>query len=147
MLKQTGLDPAYLYSQLDPVARKQNISRFRNEECSLLIVTDIAARGVDIPLLDYAINYHFPPKPKLFIHRVGGFKQFIVRSNLNIFISGRVARAGKSGTSLSFISPDEMAYLVDLFLFIGRPIRFVQSSDNKSDWHDNGLKASFILNT
>uniref|UniRef100_A0A1I8B6Z1 RNA helicase n=1 Tax=Meloidogyne hapla TaxID=6305 RepID=A0A1I8B6Z1_MELHA len=96
-LQEAGMDPAFLYSQLDPVARKQNIYRFRNTaECSLLVVTDIAARGVDIPLLDYAINWHFPSRPKLFVHRVG-----------------RVARAGKTGTSISFIEPDEMAYALD----------------------------------
>jgi len=84
-LQEAGMDPAFLYSQLDPVARKQNIYRFiylflflsftlrfRNtSECSLLVVTDIAARGVDIPLLDYAVNWHFPSRPKLFVHRVG----------------------------------------------------------------------------
>lgn len=48
-----------------------NTCRFRMGECSLMIVTDVAARGVDIPLLDIAINFHFPPKPKLFVHRVG----------------------------------------------------------------------------
>uniref|UniRef100_A0A914I2W1 RNA helicase n=1 Tax=Globodera rostochiensis TaxID=31243 RepID=A0A914I2W1_GLORO len=122
VFQHADLDPAYLYSQLDPVARKQNITRFRNDECFLLVVTDIAARGVDIPLLDYAINYHFPPKPKLFVHRVG-----------------RVARAGKSGISISFVSPDEMAYLVDLFLFLGRPMQFVQPDDiaGNAKWNKN----------
>jgi hypothetical protein len=49
----------------------------------LLIVTDVAARGIDLPLLDNAINVHFPEKPKLFVHRVGeldlilDFKLFI----------------------------------------------------------------------
>ncbi|KAH7729314.1 ATP-dependent RNA helicase DDX54 [Aphelenchoides avenae] len=104
---EAGLDCAFLYSQMDPTARKMNIARFRNKQCSLLVVTDIAARGVDIPLLDNAINFHFPPKPKLFVHRVG-----------------RVARAGNAGSSFSLVGPDEMAYLVDLFLFLGRPLKF-----------------------
>jgi ATP-dependent RNA helicase DDX54/DBP10 len=114
-LQEAGMNPSFLYSQLDPVARKQNIYRFRNmTDCSLLIVTDIAARGVDIPLLDYAVNWHFPSRPKLFVHRVG-----------------RVARAGMSGTSISFIAPDEMPYALDVFLFTGKSLIFVNKSDSK----------------
>nr|CAD2169895.1 unnamed protein product [Meloidogyne enterolobii] len=120
-LQEAGMDPAFLYSQLDPVARKQNIYRFRNtSECSLLVVTDIAARGVDIPLLDYAVNWHFPSRPKLFVHRVG-----------------RVARAGMSGTSISFIAPDEMAYALDVFLFTGKPLAFVDKTDLDKNIHED----------
>ena len=63
------------------------------------------ARGIDIPLLDNVINYNFPSTPKLFVHRVG-----------------RVARAGRSGTAYSFVSPDEIAYMIDLQLFLGRSL-------------------------
>lgn len=71
---------------------------------NVLVVTDIAARGIDIPSLDYVINFHFPGKPKLFIHRVG-----------------RCARAGRSGTAFSIFSTDDEAHLLDLHLFLNRP--------------------------
>ncbi|CAG9536046.1 unnamed protein product [Cercopithifilaria johnstoni] len=113
---RAGIDCVVLYSQLDSVARNINIQKFRKKECFLLIVTDIAARGVDIPLLDVAINYHFPPKPKLFIHRVG-----------------RVARAGRSGKAISLFGADEVPYLIDLFLFLNRPLKFATTNSVKKD--------------
>ena len=56
-----------------------------------MIVTDVAARGIDIPMLDYVINYDFSPTSKLFVHRVG-----------------RVARASRSGTAFNLIAIDEV---------------------------------------
>lgn len=69
------------------MARKINIGKFRAGKVALLIVTDVAARGLDIPLLDNVINYDFPAKPKLFVHR-----------------AGRVARAGRPGSAYSFLT-------------------------------------------
>ncbi|KAI6196442.1 ATP-dependent RNA helicase [Aphelenchoides besseyi] len=69
LLKEAELDCSYLHSQLNPGARRSNIQRFRDKKTNVLVVTDVAARGVDIPLLDNAINVHFPSKPKLFVHR------------------------------------------------------------------------------
>lgn len=65
--------------------------------------TDVAARGIDVPLIDHVIHYHFPPSPKLFIHR-----------------SGRCARAGRIGFCWGLVEPDELAYMMDLHLFLGR---------------------------
>lgn len=53
---------AHIYSALDPTARKINLAKFTLGKCSALIVTDLAARGLDIPLLDNVINYSFLPR-------------------------------------------------------------------------------------
>ena len=69
------------------------------------MTTDVAARGLDIPLLDNVINYDFPAKPKLFVHR-----------------AGRVARAGRRGSAFSLVTREELPYLLDLHLFLSRPL-------------------------
>uniref|UniRef100_G3TX50 RNA helicase n=1 Tax=Loxodonta africana TaxID=9785 RepID=G3TX50_LOXAF len=106
---------AHIYSALDQTARKINLAKFTHGKCSALIVTDLAARGLDIPLLDNVINYSFPAKGKLFLHRVG-----------------RVARAGRSGTAYSLVAPDEVPYLLDLHLFLGRALTLARPHEEPS---------------
>lgn len=111
LLTRAGFSNALVYSSLDASARKINTAKFVQKKVSVLVVTDVAARGIDIPSLDYVINFHFPGKPKLFIHRVG-----------------RCARAGRSGTAFSIFSTDDEAHLLDLHQFLDRPFDL---SDNK----------------
>ncbi|CAK6440378.1 unnamed protein product [Pipistrellus nathusii] len=106
---------AHIYSALDQTARKINLAKFIHGKCSALIVTDLAARGLDIPLLDNVINFSFPAKGKLFLHRVG-----------------RVARAGRSGTAYSLVAPDEVPYLLDLHLFLGRALTLARPHEEPS---------------
>ncbi|ODN02763.1 ATP-dependent RNA helicase DDX54 [Orchesella cincta] len=116
LLDEANVSNCYIYSSLDPSARKISLGKFRSGKCNVMIVTDIAARGIDIPILDNVINFHFPAKPKLFMHRVG-----------------RVARAGRSGTAYSIVCPDEVAFLIDLHLFLGKPLTFEKPSGDSSD--------------
>ncbi|XP_027422460.1 ATP-dependent RNA helicase DDX54 isoform X1 [Bos indicus x Bos taurus] len=115
LLATQGVSCAHIYSALDQTARKINLARFTHGKCSALIVTDLAARGLDIPLLDNVINYSFPAKGKLFLHRVG-----------------RVARAGRSGTAYSLVAPDEVPYLLDLHLFLGRALTLARPPEEPS---------------
>ena len=126
LLDMAGIDNTFIYSQLDSTARKINAAKFKvgTNKTRVLIVTDLAARGIDVPLLDNVVNYHFPAKSKLFVHRVG-----------------RVARAGRVGVAYSFVTQDEMPYFVDLQLFLGNGKIKLQpknkvAKDVDQDWHN-----------
>ncbi|KAL6504520.1 putative DEAD-box ATP-dependent RNA helicase 29 [Orobanche gracilis] len=106
LFKEDGITASVCYGDMDHDARMIHVSKFKARKTMLLIVTDVAARGIDIPLLDNVVNFDFPPKPKLFVHRVG-----------------RAARAGRTGTSFSFVTSEDMAHLVDLHLFLSKPIK------------------------
>ncbi|XP_002739459.1 ATP-dependent RNA helicase DDX54-like [Saccoglossus kowalevskii] len=114
ILTQAGINCCHIYSSLDPAARKINVAKFTHKKAMVMLVTDVAARGIDIPLLDNVINFNFPAKPKLFVHRVG-----------------RVARAGRTGTAYSLIASDELPYLLDLHLFLGRPLKCASPSHSR----------------
>ncbi|XP_062020335.1 putative DEAD-box ATP-dependent RNA helicase 29 isoform X2 [Rosa rugosa] len=106
LFREEGIVPSVCYGDMDHDARKIHISKFKHRKTMLLIVTDVAARGIDIPLLDNVINWDFPPKPKLFVHRVG-----------------RAARAGRTGTAFSLVTSEDIPNLLDLHLFLSKPIR------------------------
>ncbi|KAG8190766.1 hypothetical protein JTE90_024892 [Oedothorax gibbosus] len=116
VLEVAGIPCSYIYSSLDQMARTINIAKFRAKKVGVMLVTDIAARGIDIPLLDNVINVNFPAKPKLYVHRVG-----------------RVARAGRCGRAFSLVSSDETPFLLDLHLFLGKSIDFAKPSMDDED--------------
>ena len=90
------------------------------------------ARGIDIPMLDNVINYNFPDKAKLFVHRVGGCGLFYhVTRSCNCHVTGRVARAGRSGSAYSLVSPDELPFCLDLHLFLSKPLLLAQPDMEK----------------
>lgn len=105
LIRASGLEATLIYGTLDADARNANLAAFRNGRKPIMVVTDVAARGVDVPMCDHVIHYHFPPTPKLFVHR-----------------SGRVARAGRIGFCFALVEPDELPYMVDLHLFLGRKL-------------------------
>lgn len=75
-----------LHSGLDHSTRISNLARFRAASARILIATDVAARGLDIPTVNLVINYDLPRNPDDYIHRVG-----------------RTARAGRKGTAISLV--------------------------------------------
>ncbi|CZR63451.1 probable ATP-dependent RNA helicase dbp10 [Phialocephala subalpina] len=103
LLRLSGFAVSHAYGALDQVARNIQVEDFRTGMTNILVVTDVAARGIDIPVLANVINYDFPPQPKVFVHRVG-----------------RTARAGQRGWSYSLVRDTDAPYLLDLQLFLGK---------------------------
>nr|CAI5860208.1 unnamed protein product [Callosobruchus analis] len=101
VLDQMGISNTYIYSNLDPSARKINAAKFSTGKVKVLIVTDVAARGIDIPQLDNVINYNFPAKSKLFVHRVGEYRTLFTWI---LFFNKQNAKALLSTSNFSFIT-------------------------------------------
>lgn len=121
LLRDAGYLVSYIYGSLDQRARKEQLYRFRIGLTTLLVVTDVAARGIDIPILANVINYTLPGSSKIFIHRVG-----------------RTARAGNKGWAYSIVNEQEAPYLLDLELFLGKKILLTSMHEKKCEL----LKAS-----
>lgn len=103
LLSLSGFAVSYVYGDLDQAARKMQVETFRSGATNVLVVTDVAARGIDIPVISNVINYDFPSVPKIFVHRVG-----------------RTARAGRKGWSYSLVRDVDIQYALDLQLFLSR---------------------------
>ncbi|KAJ2230102.1 ATP-dependent RNA helicase dbp10 [Coemansia sp. RSA 485] len=110
LLTEAGFAVSHIYGSLDQTMRKIQIARFSAGKTQILVVTDVAARGIDIPMLENVINYDFVDSSKVFVHRVG-----------------RVARAGRRGWAYSLVTPEEIPYVLDLQLFLGRTLHLGSS--------------------
>ena len=105
LAKALQLETSIAYGSMDMMARKENLARFRAGKTKVLVVTDVAARGLDIPLLNNVINVDCPPQSKLFVHRVG-----------------RAARQNRSGTAFTIVSRDEIPYMITIHDYLGRSL-------------------------
>ena len=78
-------------------ARTKALAGFKNKDIRVLVATDIAARGLDIPLLPHVVNYELPNIPEDYVHRIG-----------------RTGRAGANGVALSLVCAEETSYLTSI---------------------------------
>ena len=90
-LENSGFSVQALHGDLEQKDRDQVLVRFANKSCSILVATDVAARGLDIKDLQAVINYELPWDPEVYIHRIG-----------------RTGRAGNKGLALSLCTQQEM---------------------------------------
>jgi ATP-dependent RNA helicase RhlE len=97
MLESAGIPSAAIHGNKSQANRERAISAFKSGEVPVLIATDIAARGIDIPGVSHVVNYDLPDVPEQYVHRIG-----------------RTARAGADGIAFAFCSPEERGNLRDI---------------------------------
>jgi len=126
LLSTTGYSVSHIYGSLDQQARTYQMDKFRKGVTGILVVTDVAARGIDIPVLENVINYDFPHGARVFVHRVG-----------------RTARAGRQGWAWSFVTHAELPYLCDLQLFLARPLTSATTDNSDQIFTRNLVLGTF----
>lgn len=119
-----------IHGNKSQAARTKALASFKKGEVRVLVATDIAARGLDIPLLPHVINFELPNIAEDYVHRIG-----------------RTGRAGASGEAISLVSLDEMAYLRDIEKLIDMklPTQAVEGfevTDKPEDFKDAGKKSN-----
>ncbi|CAG9855924.1 unnamed protein product [Phyllotreta striolata] len=103
LLTLLNCNPLPLHASMQQRQRLKNIDRFTGNENSILIATDVAARGLDIPRIDHVLHYQTPRTSENYVHR-----------------SGRTARASREGISVVFIEPTEIPRYIKLCRTLGK---------------------------
>ena len=130
LLRRSAFAVSHVYGSLDQTARRLQVEDFRTGMTNILVVTDVAARGIDIPILANVINYDFPPQPKIYVHRVG-----------------RTARAGQKGWSYSLVSDSDLPYVLDLQLFLGRRLTVGHEAVDAVNYAEDVTIGSLVRDT
>ena len=104
-LQNNGFDATALHGDMHQEQRTQTLAKFKNNEITLLVCSDVAARGLDIVELSHVFNYDVPMNAEDYVHRIG-----------------RTGRAGRSGRSFVLMTPDETKYVAAIERLIGTRI-------------------------
>jgi ATP-dependent RNA helicase DeaD len=104
-LKHVGFKVTTIHGNLSQKERNISMNRFRNGRENVLVATDIAARGIDIPSVSHIINYDVPIEPMMYFHRIG-----------------RTARAGATGSAVSLVTPERLENFVKILRNTNQPI-------------------------
>ena len=108
-LIKNGYNVTSIHGDKTQALRNQAIEDFKSKKATILIATDVAARGIDIINVDAVINFDLPNVPETYVHRIG-----------------RTGRAGKSGIAFSFCSADETSYAKAIQVLLDRSIKVIE---------------------
>ncbi len=126
LLNQHDIDALAIHGDLDQRDRDEVLVRFANHSCSVLVATDVAARGLDIKALSAVINFELPRDPEIYIHRIG-----------------RTGRAGEKGIALSLYTPSEKLRVEAIENYQKKPCQTINPSSLRSN-KNYSLKAPMI---
>ena len=125
-LKYDGHSADAIHGNLRQSKRERVINNFRNGKSRILIATDVAARGLDIPLIQHVINYDLPQVPEDYIHRIG-----------------RTGRAGKDGSALTFLTPSDRSMWNSISRLINPDFKISKESQSRNSKGKKRFKARF----
>ncbi|CAD6190224.1 unnamed protein product [Caenorhabditis auriculariae] len=112
MFDGLGFKVGSLHSQISQKARLASLAAFRTKTLRVIICTDVAARGLDIPHIDLVVNHNVPQCPKTYVHRVG-----------------RSARAGRYGSALTFVTQYDVVLLQAVEAMVGKKLEELKVND------------------
>ena len=112
-LQRAGFDAGAIHGNKSQGQRERAIKAFKSGELTVLVATDVAARGLDIPGVRHVYNYNLPNVPDNYVHRIG-----------------RTARAGRDGRAVAYCAPDELGELKAIQKTMGRDI----PAQNEAPW-------------
>lgn len=104
-LEKHGFNAARLHGDMVQSVRMDTLDKFKKNEVSILVCSDVAARGLDISTVSHVFNFDVPTHAEDYVHRIG-----------------RTGRAGRKGASFTLMMPDEKKYLDGIERLIGKPI-------------------------
>ena len=125
-LKYDGHSADAIHGNLRQSKRERVINNFRNGKSRILIATDVAARGLDIPLIQHVINYDLPQVPEDYIHRIG-----------------RTGRAGKEGSALTFLTPSDRSMWNSISRLINPDFKISKEGQSRNLKGKKRFKAKF----
>jgi ATP-dependent RNA helicase RhlE len=108
-MQRVSIPSLTIHGEKDQDQRSDVMKKFKEGECRILIATDVSARGIDIPDVNYVINYDLPDKAANYVHRVG-----------------RTGRGTNKGMALSFCSEDEKEMLSEIQQFLNQEIEVIK---------------------
>jgi superfamily II DNA/RNA helicase len=106
-LQKHGFSAGALHGDMDQLARMASLDAFKNGDVNLLVCSDVAARGLDIPDVSHVFNFDVPTHSEDYVHRIG-----------------RTGRAGRSGVALTIVTEDDMKYVDQIQSLIGKAIEW-----------------------